>query len=117
MPHKPPHHCNYPGCPHLTTKRYCPQHQKKADQDYEQGRGTAIERGYDYNWHKIRTLKLNYNPLCERCLLIGRAVIARLVHHKDSNPYNNDDNNLESLCEPCHDAEHKKERWEGRLKS
>jgi hypothetical protein len=33
------------------------------------------------------------------------------VHHKDRNPYNNDDNNLESLCEPCHDVEHKKERW------
>jgi len=41
----------------------------------------------------------------------GRAIAAVLVHHKDKDELNNDLNNLKSLCNPCHEVEHKGERW------
>lgn len=66
-------------------------------------------------------MKLNADPLCERCELAGRDVPAVLVHHKDRNSKNNINGNLESLCDRCHDLEHAKDiykpRGEGRPKS
>ena len=73
-------------------------------------RGTATERGYDHTWKKIRDRKLNADPLCERCEAKGRVVVAVLVHHKDRNPLNNKPENHESLCDRCHDDEHKNDR-------
>jgi 5-methylcytosine-specific restriction protein A len=113
MPSKPLKPCRHPGCPELTSGRYCPAHEKKVNDEYEQRRGTAVERGYNWNWHKIRNIKLAAFPLCERCEKTGRIVVAVLVHHKDRNPRNNDPVNLESLCEKCHQEEHKEDRWVG----
>jgi 5-methylcytosine-specific restriction protein A len=59
-------------------------------------------------------MKLNRDPLCERCALAGLTVAAVLVHHKDRNPRNNTVENTESLCDACHDAEHRRERWAGK---
>jgi hypothetical protein len=36
---------------------------------------------------------------------------AVLVHHRDHDQRNNDSANHESLCNPCHEAEHKRERF------
>jgi 5-methylcytosine-specific restriction protein A len=111
MPSKPNHHCNYPGCLETTKERYCIWHQKKFDRDYEKKRETAAERGYDANWAKVREIKLNTDPLCERCMVQGNDMAADLVHHKDHNPKNNREWNLESLCDGCHREEHKQDRW------
>lgn len=113
MPRKPPHSCNKPGCVRLTSERYCPEHQRQAEQAYDAQRGTATNRGYDRTWAKVRAMKMSRDPLCERCLVHGLTVAAVLVHHRDRNPRNNLDENLESLCDPCHDEEHRKERWNG----
>jgi 5-methylcytosine-specific restriction protein A len=110
-PIKPLHPCNSPGCPQLAHTRYCPEHTKQVEQKYERERGTATERGYNATWAKVRIIKLNSDPLCERCLVNGHDVAAILVHHKDHNPKNNLWYNLESMCSLCHDAEHKAERW------
>lgn len=111
MPTKPKHPCNRHGCSALTAERFCPEHQQQATAAYEASRGTATERGYDSNWTKVRAMKLAKDPLCERCLVKGCDVPAVLVHHRDRNPQNNLEVNLESLCKICHDAEHKGERW------
>lgn len=56
---------------------------------------------------KVRDIKLRCNPLCERCESGGLVVVAKEVHHKK--PWDKypdlalDLDNLESLCEPCHD--------------
>ncbi len=48
--------------------------------------------------------------LCERC----GAVDTRLtIHHKDKNPHNNVKENLETLCELCHQQHHAKENTFG----
>lgn len=69
-------------------------------------------------WKKLREWKLMNNPLCERCLENGRNTTAFEVHHKI--PFETgrtpeeietlafDYDNLKSVCDPCHDAEHKK---------
>lgn len=107
MPYKPMRPCNYPGCPELTKERYCEKHKKQIDKEYDSRRETATQRGYNHRWHKIRNIKLNQDPLCERCIMIGHDIAAVLVHHKDRNPMNNTMSNLEALCDACHDKEHK----------
>lgn len=106
--------CKHPGCRKLTTDGYCEEHRKIMERKYrnrqDAKRGTANERGYNWNWHKVRNAKLSDNPLCERCDKKGRVVVAVLVHHKDRNPRNNTDSNLESLCAACHEDEHKEDR-------
>lgn len=65
-------------------------------------------------WIRLRVLKKNINPFCERCLEEGKYTPARIVHHKeyitdqnylDDNVFYNLDN-LESLCQECHNKEH-----------
>jgi 5-methylcytosine-specific restriction protein A len=111
MPNKPIHPCSKPGCHQLTSMRFCPEHTKAEEKRYEKGRGSASERGYNSTWAKVRVMKLNEVPLCQRCSIVGIDKAAILVHHKDRNSRNNLMDNLESLCDACHDVEHKEERW------
>ena len=118
MPNRPLKPCNKYGCKKLTSARLCPEHQKQYDLDYEQSRKDdpgrrMIQSG---RWRKIRSAKLARDPLCERCDLSGLAVPAYLVHHKDRNQLNNKDWNLESLCNECHELEHKEDRWTSKTK-
>jgi hypothetical protein len=42
--------CAEPGCPELSTGRYCPTHAAK----HEQARGTRQQRGYDADYDRAR---------------------------------------------------------------
>ena len=74
-----------------------------------------IKKKYDSKrGRKLRQLKKNISPFCERCLQEGLFTPARIVHHKeyitdlnylDDNVFFNLDN-LESLCQDCHNKEH-----------
>ena len=113
MPRKPPKPCSYPGCPELTHERYCPRHAKKEQQQYDQRRGTAYQRGYGSRWTRIRKRFLMENPLCVECYREGRAEPATIAHHvipKDQGGSDNDDN-LQALCVAHHELKH--ERWGG----
>jgi len=66
-------------------------------------------------WQRLRKLKLiATNGLCERCLAKGIYNSAKIIHHKEYITELNyeDDNvffdidNLESLCQECHNREH-----------
>ena len=65
-------------------------------------------------WHKCRRAYLSSHTLCERCLSKGEIVPAKIVHHKNYiTPENISDaniilnfNNLEALCQDCHNVEH-----------
>lgn len=67
--------------------------------------------GYHYNqsgannnnWKGgIGTYQKYLKSECERCGSTERL----LVHHKDRDRYNNTEENLETLCKSCHQAEH-----------
>lgn len=65
-------------------------------------------------WKKLRIMKLALNPLCERCQAKGISNSAYIIHHKEyitDKNYKDDNiffdiNNLESLCQGCHNEEH-----------
>lgn len=72
----------------------------------------TCERGYDYQWSKVRLAVLTEAAWrCQRCLAKGKLTEAQHVHHKV--PIHVDPSlrlevdNLEALCVPCHEAEHK----------
>lgn len=65
-------------------------------------------------WRKCRDAYLSEHPVCERCLLVGRANPAEIVHHKEELNQDNykdpfislNPDNLEALCLDCHNKEH-----------
>ena len=103
MPGKPLRPCNRPGCPSLTTERYCEQHKHIE----EQRRGSSAQRGYGYRWQKYRLEYLRRHPLCVRCQAAGRVEAATVVDHII--PHKGDRvrmwamDNHQALCKPCHD--------------
>ena len=105
MPHKPLTPCRYPGCPKLVSGRYCEEHQKLVDKQYEQyDRDPVEKKRYGRTWKRIRDRYIAVNPLCEECLKRGVYTPATEVHHKLplSRGGTHVDSNLEALCTPCH---------------
>jgi 5-methylcytosine-specific restriction protein A len=72
----------------------------------------------DKRWKFIVVSKKRVNPLCERCEKNGKVVQMQEVHHvipfetgktaEEVDRLAFDWDNVESLCEPCHEARHKK---------
>jgi 5-methylcytosine-specific restriction protein A len=113
MPNKPLHPCNYPGCPKLTTRRYCETHDKQVNKSYEVNRETAVQRGYNHRWHKASKRFLDEHPLCAECQRQGYDTAATVVDHKKPHKGNQelfwDEDNWQSLCALCHDIKTAKE--------
>lgn len=105
MPSKAPRPCSYPGCPALTTERYCPKHKTIAGREYNRDhRSPDHNKIYGRRWRTIRDLYISKHPLCEDCLDAGRFVPADEVHHIvpiDQGGTHAEDN-LRSLCQSCH---------------
>lgn len=109
MPRKPAHPCNYPGCPKLTTERFCPEHQQEYAKNYEKyHRNREAKSKYDNKWNHLRKRYIAKHPWCEECLKEGRYVKVEHVHHRIplSEGGTNDWNNLESVCRSCHSKIH-----------
>lgn len=119
MPRKPKHPCNYPGCPKLTEGRYCEEHQKIENKNYEKyHRDPNTKRRYGRAWKRIRDSYVKAHPFCEICYEKGILVSTEQVHHKIplSEGGNHDRSNLISLCKSCHSRIHAErgDRWETR---
>jgi 5-methylcytosine-specific restriction enzyme A len=116
MPAAPKRPCRKPGCPalHTNASGYCDVHQLAERKAYDATRESAAQRGYDQAWRRLRAIKLRANPMCEtkRC-----KHVASLVHHKDKNPHNNSQDNLMSVCTPCHELIHAADRFAPRAYS
>lgn len=60
-------------------------------------------------WRRVREWYRAQYPLCERCRAAGDVTASAIVHHKvdrrDRPDLALDVQNLEALCEPCHNAE------------
>ncbi len=107
MPSKPLKPCNSKGCPNLTRERYCEHHQQ-LNQNYDEHRGTAAQRGYGARWQKARTYFLSKHPICVRCIDIATVVDHITPHKGDMNVFW-DRSNWQPLCKPCHDRKTVKE--------
>lgn len=108
MPNKPLHLCYKPNCSNLTRERYCETHKQeinkynkeRTDKDY-------VRFYYSKEWQQLRMLVLKRDGyLCVSCRSKGIVKLAEMVHHKIpiKIDYNKrlDLDNLESLCEACH---------------
>jgi 5-methylcytosine-specific restriction protein A len=105
MPFKPKRPCSFPGCPKLTHDRFCEEHQKLTDKQYEKyQRDPIVKKRYNRTWKRIRDRYIAAHPLCEKCASLGRVTPAQEVHHIKplSQGGTNDVDNLMSLCTSCH---------------
>lgn len=68
---------------------------------------SSTARGYGADWRRARLAHLAIEPLCRFCTEAGRVTGATDVDHIEAfngldDPLRLDDNNLRSLCGPCH---------------
>lgn len=118
MPKRPPKPCNKPACREYATKgSYCDAHQPKA---WASNEGLSRhQRGYGSQWEKIRERALKRDGyLCQVCLDKGIFTQAQAVDHiKAKTDGGTDDlDNLQSICNPCHEAKTVEEANNGRNK-
>ena len=111
MPYKPKTYCKHPQCPELidTKDRYCVEHKKQMNIQFEKTRETAVARGYDTRHKKWRKMVLARYPVCDIC----KHNISTVAHHRDGNVRNIMMDNGQGLCKGCHDRLHAErgERW------
>ena len=98
--------------------RYCEKHKGNADKTYNREvrynkDNVRYARFYASSaWRKARRIKLAQQPLCEECLREGKITAATIVHHmielKDDWNKRLDADNLESICQDCHNKKHKR---------
>lgn len=107
MPRRPPKPCSYPGCPKLTNERYCPEHKKLMNAQYDmrlRDRGAA-EFYHSREWRRLRQNYLIEHPFCVECRKAGKLTKATVVDHvtpiRQGGP-DLDENNLQALCASCH---------------
>lgn len=116
MPYKPKRPCSYAGCANLTHGRYCAEHQRKTDSEYNRyQRDPATSKRYGREWKRIRDRYISTHPLCEECKKNGRLTPTEEVHHivPLSKGGTHAVDNLMSLCTSCHSTITAKEndRW------
>lgn len=117
MPYKPKKPCAYPGCPKLTSGRYCEDH---ADMEQKPQRETAVyTKRYGEQWKKIRKRYAQAHPMCEQCLKSGIYRETEEIHHVKplSEGGTHDESNLIALCKECHARTHAKrgDRWKRKV--
>jgi len=82
---------NTPALPQVNLSKYRQNRRK-----------SAVLRGYNYRWQKVRIGFLTLNPLCTKCEAQGRVVAAKVVDHIE--PHKNDpvlfwdQDNWQGLC-------------------
>lgn len=105
MPYKPKTPCSWSGCPKLTEGRFCKEHQKLYDKQYETyDQDRNAKQKYGRAWKRIRDRYIHTHPLCEECLKEHRYTKATEVHHRLplSHGGTHEERNLEALCHECH---------------
>ncbi len=117
MPRKPKRPCSYPGCPELTDRQYCDQHQAKISRAYNKERDPEAGKLYGRQWQRARKQYLVEHPFCVQCAaedhLVPATEVDHIVPHKGDRKLFWDKTNWQPLCKPCHSRKTAKEdgRW------
>jgi 5-methylcytosine-specific restriction protein A len=121
MPNAAAKPCRHAGCGVLVRdgSGFCAAHQddRKIGKFADARRGSRHERGYGSEWEQIRKRILSRDKgLCQPCLQAGRPRPARAVDHiipKAAGGTDADDN-LQAICNACHQAKTATEAANGR---
>jgi 5-methylcytosine-specific restriction protein A len=103
--------CLEPGCPNYAAPKgrgRCAEHYRQRERERnQQPRRKASRRIYNSKrWKVARSRQLFNHPLCEACLARGVETLASEVDHVIPLSQAGDawsEENLSSLCKPCHD--------------
>lgn len=101
--------CAYFGCPRLSHGRYCDEHTKIMNRNYNRySRDKKIIKQYGTSWQKIRARYVKKHPFCEECLKKGIIKLVEEVHHilPLARGGTHREDNLMSLCRSCHNKMH-----------
>lgn len=114
MPKAAPKPCSQPGCGVLVrdgTSR-CAKHQREAWTK----KPTETKRVTGRKLQAMRERLFKGNPLCAECERQGRVTLATQRDHIKplAEGGTDDDDNVQGLCKPCHDAKSKDESQRGR---
>ena len=85
---------------------YAQKHKRMRTVDLRPG---AHKRGYGFSWRKLRTWYAARNPLCVRCLerdvIKPMDIVDHILPLSDGGAQLDQDN-LQSLCNRCHQIKH-----------
>lgn len=107
MPQKTKKLCAQHGCNRFAdTGNYCSEHARVVAARQDNRRGTAAERGYDWQWHKFRDMYLARpeNQFCRLHLSPRCSVLAQCVDHivpLELGGAKYDEKNLQPACLAC----------------
>jgi 5-methylcytosine-specific restriction enzyme A len=115
MPRSPMKPCSHVGCGRLVTSGACDVHRKERKQLYEQTPERKASKSLyaTKRWLDLRVTVLRACPLCVECKKHGQLTAAQHVDH--IKPHGGDidlffdEDNLQSLCKPCHSRKTAKE--------
>ncbi len=123
MNSKPLRPCNKPGCGQLTRDGYCEQHKTaKAEHNRYYDKYHRSDRNQQFYhsaaWKRARELiRIRDNGLCIECLNQKRITVGTIVDHiipiKQNWNKRLDEDNLQLLCQSCHNKKTGLERKEG----
>jgi 5-methylcytosine-specific restriction protein A len=113
MPIAPRRPCSSQPCSGFAAEgtSKCAKHKASTAQTYDRSRGTSSSRGYDSKWRRVRLLALDRDMhVCQMCLKMKPNPIYTPAQHVDHiTPFNGKDDplrldldNLQSLCQSCH---------------
>ena len=94
--------CLEPGCPNLTTKSRCQQHER----EHDRARGTRRDRGYDAAHDRLRAAwqrQLDGGAVvyCWRCLLSGKRTRIDPAHWHLGHDDDDRTKHRGPECPPC----------------
>ena len=116
MPKAAPKPCSQPGCGVLVRdgSSRCPKHPKEAWAKPV----TATKRVTGRKLQAMRAKLFQQSPLCVECERHGRVTLATQRDHITplAEGGQDDDSNVQALCEPCHEAKSKAESQRGRAR-
>lgn len=119
MAMKPLRPCRHPGCRQLTRETYCPQHKPRKAQRRESAEWHWMYATKDWT-EVLRPGQLLSEPFCRECARRGLRVKATRVDHVKPHRGDwavfSDPENLQSLCESCHNRKTALEMAERRRK-